>query len=142
MTGPHETSAEALRNEARALGRLILRRDVDAEFVDRYVEAHRHLLTGAQPPREVSLVRVAVARPVLLACLEAAVALVQPDSLLRKKSLLMAAILEASPRYADEFLPRPIGWVGLAFLAIRVGLGSAARLAVGLPALWILRRSA
>lgn len=137
-----ETGIEALRLEARALGRMILRREIDAEFIERYIEAHRHLFTGPQPPRELAIVRFAAGRPLLLSCLDTAVAVTQPDSLLHKKALLMAAILETSPRYADEFLPRRCGWFGLGVLAVRIGLGTMAGLIIGLPTLWLLRSRA
>ena len=142
MTARQETSPEALRLEARALGRMILRMQVDAEFVERYVQAHDHLFTGPQLPRELAIVRFAVLHPLILSCLDAAAAFTQPDALLHKKALLMAAILETSPRYADEFLPRRCGWMGLVLLAARLGIGTAANLIVGLLTLWLLRRRA
>jgi hypothetical protein len=134
-----ETRPEALRLEARALGRLILRRDVDSEFIERYVEAHNHLFTGPQSADELAIVRYGTAHPLVLPGLDAAAALTRPASLLHKKALLMAAILETSPRYADEFLPRRCGWVGLAVLTVRLGLGTLGRLLVGLPVLWFVR---
>jgi hypothetical protein len=41
-----------------------------------------------------------------MAWADAGLALVRPSSVLRRRLLVMAAILEASPEYADQFLPR------------------------------------
>jgi hypothetical protein len=41
-----------------------------------------------------------------MAWADAGLALVRPSSVLRRKLLVMVAILEASPDYADQFLPR------------------------------------
>jgi hypothetical protein len=129
-----------LRHEARALGRFIVGGEVAGELVERYVDAHRHLFTEPQSLADLGLVAFAVAHPILLPCLDAAAALAGPDALLHRKALLMAAILEASPRHADDFLPRTRGLAGLLALLLRVGVASAAHVAVGLPALLILRR--
>ncbi len=136
------TTIENLKAEARALARMILRRDVEPEFIDRYVQAHQHLMSGPQPLDQVSLVRFAIRHRLLLPSLDAAVAFVQPDAMLHKKALLMTAILEASPRYADEFLPRRRSAAGLALLLVRIGIETVLRLGVGVPILWIVRKRA
>ena len=135
------TSIEDLRREASALGRLVLRREIESEFVDRYVAAHTHLFTEALPSREAALVAFAMRHPMLLPSLDAAAALVRPGSLLHRKGLLMAAILEASPRYADEFLPRRAGVPQLVVLCVQTGITTLVRLAIGIPLLGLVGRS-
>lgn len=124
---------DPLRDEALALGRFIVRQPIGDEFVERYVAAHRHLPLQSDDPRERAVVAFAVAHPLALPCMEAAVALLRPHSLLHRKAILMTAILEASPTYADEFLPRRTGWPALVWLAARVGVTTAAQVAIGLP---------
>lgn len=130
---PHP-DAGAIRREARALARFILGREVEPAFVERYVQAHQHLpLTGDADER--AIVAFAVAHPRLLPSMEAAAALVRPNGLLHRKAILMLAILEAAPNYADEFLPRRVGWMELALVTAGAAVGSAARVALGVPLL-------
>src|SRR6185436_3863688 len=103
------SSNSALHQEARLFGRFILGKPCDAEFIERYAAAHEHLFRDPPSRADASILKLAVKRPFLLPFLGAASALVARDGIFHKKSLLMAAILEASPRYADEFLPRPTG---------------------------------
>lgn len=133
------TSPELLKAEARALGRLILRREVEQEFIDRYVAAHEHLFTGPQLPVDNAMVNWAMRHQRLLPCMDAAAALLRPNSLLHKKALLMAAILEATPRYAEEFLPRKRGLLGLGVLLAVLGLTTAVQVLIGAPLLWLAR---
>jgi hypothetical protein len=128
-----------LKAEARALGWFILRCEVEPEFIERYAAAHEHLFTGPQLPADNALVFFATRHPRLLPCLDAASALLRPDSLLHKKALLMTGILEASPRYAEEFLPRKRGLLGLCTLFVGLGLTTAVQVAVGAPLLWYMR---
>jgi hypothetical protein len=139
VSATQETSPDALRLEALALGKLILRRDIDPQFIDRYIEAHNHVFTGPQPLRDLAIVHFAASHAWLLPALDAAAAFKFPNSLLHKKALLMAAILEASPCYADDFLPRRCGWPSLVILTARLGIGTACALIIGLPLLFFLR---
>lgn len=143
---PHEPIAspppDALRREARVLGRLILKREVEAEFLDRYIEAHRHLFLEPPAKGEAAVLEFAVRHSRLLPCIDGAAALTAPNSLLHRKSLLMAAILEASPRYADEFLPRRATVPGLIGLGLVVGVVAAVHVAIGLPILKLVGRGA
>lgn len=128
--------------EGRALGRWIIGRPVDAEFVERYASAHAHLLLTTDDPGDRAVLAYAIAHPRLLPPLDAASALVRPQSILHRKALLMTAILEASPTHAEMFLPRTRGWAGLLALAAGVGIVTVMQLALGLPLLALLRRRA
>lgn len=138
------TTSSTLHNEARALGRFILGAPVDAEFVERYAAAHAHVLRVLPPSRrgDAAIVALGVKRPALLPFLAAASAVRARDGLLHKKSLLMAAILEASPRYADEFLPRSTGPVRLVLMLGWTGAITAIQVAIGWPLLWMVGRRA
>jgi len=89
-------------NEARNFGRYILERDVDVTSCERYERAIRELGYDYDDP----VADFAANHPWSIAALDGALALTQPDALLRKKLLLMAAILETRPAYCDSFLPR------------------------------------
>ncbi len=128
----------ALHDEGRALGRFILGSPVDVEFVNRYAAAHEHLFRDPPTRGDSAVLELAVNRPVLLPFLAAASGLIRRESILHKKSLLMAAILEASPRYADEFLPRPTRPFRLAIILAWTGLVTAFQVAIGLPILLLV----
>jgi hypothetical protein len=89
-------------NEARTFGRYIVERDIDATSCERYERAVRELGYDADD----AVARFAAKHAWSIAPLDGALALTQPDATLRKKLLLMAAILETRPAYCDAFLPR------------------------------------
>jgi hypothetical protein len=89
-------------DEAAVFGRYVLGRDVDAEARDTYARAARELTYDTLDP----VTRFTIRRPWSLGALDGALALTRPDALLRKKLLLMAAVLEVRPEYCDAFLPR------------------------------------
>jgi len=89
-------------DEAASFGRYLLGREIDAASCDLYRTAARALAYGSAD----RITRFALRNPWSIAPLDGALALVQPDAPLRKKLLLMAAILETRPDYCDDFLPR------------------------------------
>jgi hypothetical protein len=129
-----------LKAEARVLGRFILGREPEAEFAERYAAAHSHLFKELIPPGDRAIVAFAMRMPLLVPCVDAAAARFRPGSLIHRKALLMAAILEASPRYADEFLPRTKGMAGLVWLVLWTGVVSAVQIVLGAPVLFIVGR--
>lgn len=130
---------DSLRVEGRLLGRLVLGREPEPEFVERYVEAHEHLFREPARGNDAAVMALIVRRPWLLACVDSAAAMIQPGALVHRKALLMAAILEASPRYADEFLPRRTTWGGLLWLGIGAAIATVCRIVIGIPVLMIVR---
>jgi hypothetical protein len=136
MPATDSTNDAALLREAAVLTRLIVGRQADPEFAHRYVAAHRLLLPESIEPVDAALISMAMHRPWLLPCIDTALALRRPDALLHRKSMLMAAILEASPQFADDFLPRQTGLIALAWLGLRIGATTAVQLAIGLPIVW------
>ena len=118
--------------EAAAFGRYLVGREPTAELRARYLEACRVLFAETPPDGALWLARRS---PWTIGPLDAAAALIRPESPLRKRLLTMAAVLEASPAHADEFLPRPMGAWALAGTALRVAWGCAWKLAIGAPLL-------
>jgi len=88
--------------EAAAFGEYLLGREIDAESRQIYARAAAELHYDVTD----AATRFALRRPWSIGALDAALALTQPAALLRRKLLLMAAVLEARPEYCDAFLPR------------------------------------
>jgi nucleoside-diphosphate-sugar epimerase len=106
------------------------------EMVDRYVIAHRMLL-GDVVASEWEFVRQ---HPRALPYLDAAAGVLARQSLLRKKILIAAAILESSPAYAEFFLAEVEGRIRLLGLLAWHGALSVGKLALGAPLLLAVRR--
>lgn len=97
----------ALAAEARTFARYLVGRMPSDDIVARYVDASRTLFPAPPAPEE-SVLAFARRHPWSVGFLDAASGLLRPGSLLRSKILVMAAILEASPTFADDFLPRAV----------------------------------
>lgn len=95
--------------EARLFGRYLLDRDPPPELIDRYVAACDQLFGGETDTADAALLGYVDRHPHALPFLDAAAGVLRPGSLLRKKILLMAAIIEASVHHAGEFLAPPPG---------------------------------
>lgn len=113
----------------RRLGRYLLGKTPSPELQARYAEALR-TIEGARPARSAALETVR-AKPWTLPYLDAACGFFRPDDPLRKRLLLAAAILEATPDHADDFLPRRHSRAMLLALLAWNGLRAALKLAVG-----------
>jgi nucleoside-diphosphate-sugar epimerase len=110
--------------------------DPPAELTERYVAAHRELF-GDVAATEWEFVR---RHPRALPFLDAATGMLARQSLLRKKVLLAAAILEASPAYADFFLAEVEGRIRILGLLASQGVLGVGKLALGAPLLFAVRR--
>ena len=89
-------------DEAASFGRYLLGREIDATSRAAYATAARELVYDGGD----RVTAFALRRPWSIGPLDGALALVRPDAPLRKKLLLMAAVLETRPEYCDDFLPR------------------------------------
>lgn len=127
----HVEAAPDLQAEARIFGRYLGGRMPPPELIDRYVEANRVLRATAVSERDAAIVTFVRRHPWAVSCLDAAAGLFARDGLLRSKLLVMAAILEASPAFADEFLPRASGRLALAARLIALGVVVAAQVGFG-----------
>lgn len=128
MAGPVDEE-RALHEEARLFGRYLLGRTPPADLLARYAEADRTIWTTFPTPREAALVGFVRRHPWSVGILDAAAALLQPSGRLRGKILVMSAILETSPVFADDFLPRSAGTL---MLVLRVSAAAACAVAQAL----------
>jgi hypothetical protein len=114
----------------------------------------RYLVDRAPTEAEVALYRRAVAkypetdsildaarRGWLLPYLDAGTAWLRLDCPLRRRLLIMTAILEASPRHTDRFLPKSAPLVKLVSIGFRAALRTAWHLPLGLILVRRMRRS-
>jgi len=113
--------ASPLRQEAVTLSRYLIGREPDEHCVHLYVSAMRHLEIVLQG-RESRMWDFMMRNPWVVPAMDAALAIRQPHSNIRRKIFTMLAILEASPKHAPLFLPaKQIGWrrITVVFAGIR-----------------------
>jgi hypothetical protein len=116
--------------EARLFGRYVLGRAVSDEVVRLY-ESGPQTVVSEGADVDAAVVGFALRRPWSIGALDGALALARPRALLRRKLLLVTAILETQPEYCSDFLPadRPL-WrgVAVAFAVLRAALQTGAGL--------------
>lgn len=125
-----EESALAL--EARRLAPGLVGGEPPPPVVARYVAAHRALIEAPRDPREIALAAFAVRHPWSARPLDAACGLIRPQALLRRKLRLLAAVLEATPDFADAFLPPAAPPRALSLRLLLFAAGAVGRAAAGL----------
>jgi hypothetical protein len=121
-----------LKAEARLFARYLLGRTPPQELLDRYVEASHVLFDAPPDPADAALRRFVRRHPWSTGFLDAAAALLRPAGQFRGRLLVMVAILETSPLYAEEFLPRPSSAALLPLRLAAAGTRAVARALVGL----------
>jgi hypothetical protein len=132
---PHSARVEAL-----AISRYLVNRDCPEEMVERYERGRAAIGDGRWDADDVSA--FAFRHHWSLSFLDAASPFVRGGESLRERVLLMAAILETSPVFASEFLPRDPDRGRLLIELARHGLMAGARLAIGVPLMLLVRRGA
>lgn len=113
--------ADALRDEAIRFGRYLVGEVPADELIERYCRANAELFE-APGPEDRRLLELARRHPRAIAMLDAGTGLLAPQSLFRKKLLVMMAIVETTPAYAARTEQRS---VGLPELVLRVGVAGA-----------------
>ena len=126
-----------LEAEARIFGRYLVGRPPAAEVVARYRDASRVLWPGAPGPGDAERLAFVRRHAWSVGPLDAAAALFDPSGQLRSKVLVTAAILEATPAHADDFLPRSVSVPAL-FWRLAVSGAVAVALAMLGALLWPL----
>jgi hypothetical protein len=136
-----EGNADQSAQEARVFTRYLVGRVPPPELVDRYRAASAAIWGDDVAPADEALVAFVRRHPWSVAPLDAATSLLRPGGYLRSKILTMAAILEASPTFADEFLPRNVSRAGLAWQIIAGGTAAVLQAVVGVLLLPMARRA-
>jgi len=121
----------SLQVEARLIARYLLGRVPSQELVERYEEANRALFTGPVDQEDAAVIGFVSRHPWSVPFMDAASGLLRPDGMLRGKILTMGAILETSPEFADEFLPRTVRPTRLLLRLFVLGLAAAAYIVLG-----------
>jgi hypothetical protein len=131
-----------LTDEAHAFARYLVGQDAPADMLERYSAASASLIPEAPTSSEQAMLTFCLRHRWTLPAIDAAAGPLRPDCLLRKKIYLMAAVLEAAPDFASDFLPReaPL-WMLAAELAASI-LSSGLKVAFGLALLPLAERSA
>ena len=124
--------------EARIFARYLVGRDPSPGHVERYVAASRTHFPDPLAPDDAAVLAWARRHPWSVGPLDAACGLVRPGGALRNRVLLMAAVLEATPDFADDFLPHHVGPLAL---AARVGVAGVVAVANALGG-WLLLKLA
>src|SRR5687767_12542433 len=112
-----------LRREAVIFTRYLVQTDPSETLIARYCEANRELFAGETPSDDdAAVLDLARRHPWTIAGLDARAGLLRPASLLRKKLLVMLAIVETTPDLAPRTEPRA---ASLGVLALRLGRAGA-----------------
>lgn len=143
LKGPAVDSSDAaLAGEARLFGRYLVGREPGDALVARYVAACRTHFPDAPRADDAAVLAFVRRRPWSVGMLDAASGLLRPGGPLRNRILLMAALLESTPEFADHFLPRQVGPLALALRVGAAGAIAVANAVVGAVLLKALARRA
>ena len=136
-----EGQADPAGLEAQVFARYLVGRMPPPDLVERYRDASRAISSAAAPPGEEALVAFVRRHPWAVGPLDAVTSVLHPGGHLRSKILIMAAVLEASPTFADDFLPRSVSRAALAWQLVAGGAAASVQVLVGLVLLPIARRA-
>ena len=128
---PAPADDRAVASEARAFARYLVRSDPTPDLVERYRAACARLFTEPPDAVDAALLAFVRERPWSIGMLDSALALLRPQSLVRARLLVMAAVLETTPRHVREFLPRPSSLGSLALRLPLLGVKAIAQAAAG-----------
>ena len=126
MLGSEKYLTLSPRDEARVISHYLIGAEPSEQSIALYVNAIR---AESSPPShsDRKLIAVAHKRPGFLGLLDAGLALLRPQALLRRRIYLMFAILEATPEHHQRFLPvnRPRRYVIALIARALAGIGKA-----------------
>jgi hypothetical protein len=128
---------ETLQNQAQIFGRYLVGTQPDKRAVDLYVKA----MTGTNAKgADATLLQYLQKHPRSVGLIDGGLALVSPQSEVRRRLYIMFAILEASPAYVDKFLPQDRSKL-YALHIIGVGIRAAFRGVIGMIIVKIVGRA-
>jgi hypothetical protein len=127
--------------EARIFARYLVRRAPPPDLVERYRDASQAIWGSGGAGADDPLVAFVRRHPWTVGPLDAVTSVLRPGGLLHAKVLTMAAILEASPAFADDFLPRSVSRAALVWQLAAGGSAASLQALVGLLLLPLARRA-
>lgn len=131
-----------LEKEAVLFARYLLDSDPPRDMVDRYISANKQLGVNVATAEDERILNFSVSHSWSIPFLDAGAGFLQSEAVLRKKIYTMAAVLEASPRYAENFLPENPSTFMFFFRIITSGLKAFMKVIVGIPMLMLIRKRA
>ncbi len=132
----------SLRREAEIFSKYLVGEVAPERFLSRYEAAHEKISFSSATKLDRQILGLVTKVSLLLPFLDAACGVSMPGALIRRKLLLMAAILEASPRYAPYFLPESQSFPRLMLSLFRLGVFTGLKLIIGVPILFLMRQRA
>jgi hypothetical protein len=88
---------------------------IDPAAIERYVAASRTVFAASPAARDLAIVNFVTRHPWSLRFLDSAAACIAPRTLLRKKLLLMLALLETTTTHAQAFVATPRSRLSVVF---------------------------
>jgi hypothetical protein len=137
MTDPAPAPTHALAAEAQALSCYLVGRPAAAHLATRYAAALAAAL-GVGSPMHDPVGRFALSHRWSLPLLDAAAGVLAPHADLRRRLMVMAAVLETAPEHAYEFMPRSETRAGWIAVVVGHGLLAAGKFLLGAPLLLAL----
>ena len=116
------SAPEDLDLEARRFAAYLVDQEPPPALIERYWRSNELLFADPPAAEDRALMNLVTARPSLLPLLDGAAGLIRPDSTLRKKLLVMLALLETTPEFAGWFEPPAPG--GVRTIAGLIGQGA------------------
>jgi hypothetical protein len=130
-----------LRREAGWFARYLIDAEPSAALVERYVRANAKVLHDAPTPADEAVLAFVHKHPWSVGWLDAGTAFMREAPLLRRKLIVMMAIVEATPDHIDRTAPvEDAGLPTLAWQLGRAGAKAAIKLVAGTAlAAWVTR---
>ena len=132
---------DELRNEAILCGRYLVDREPSEDLIERYARANEVLFAGGTAVDQ-EVLDFARRHPWSIAMLDASSGVIGGNSLLRKKLLLMTAIVETTPELVERTEPRSVDLPRLALHVGAAGVRTVFNVVSGLALQLVLRRRA
>ncbi len=124
-------NTDVLAHECRVITRYLLGQDPPEDLIQRYIQANSVLFSDKASHSDLAVVAFVRRNPWSLPFIDAASALLRPNSLLRNKILVMIAILEATPQFTGAFIPEPSSIPLIAWRMARYGISITAKFLIG-----------
>ena len=130
---------QTLKIEARLFSNYLINREPEGDIIARYIDANLKLGTDAVSDNDAGILRYCMSHKWSVSLLDAATGLLHPRSVLRKKIYIMAALLEASTKYTECFLPGDQSVIAAIIEIMSAGMFACIKILLGVPLYYVLR---